>query len=157
MRHIVRIAVLLAACTAALAEDDAGTDARSVAEQYAAAAMAGEIEAAAQLAVRERGSGDAAQIKDFQAVIAAKPLKMKTVWADDLNGRAIAVTGEVRIAEADPDGQDCGFLILELVRSEGRWLVDDVDFRSEAKKDRAVAEFKKVHPDAREFPSKPST
>jgi hypothetical protein len=128
----------------------AASNPRDVVERYVSLALAGQVDAAAGLAVDGQSPGRPERIKEFRTFVRA--VRFPTVWADE--GRAIAVSDVVELPKARPDGSTRGHLVFALVKTGDAWLVKDIDFRSgEEAKDR-VEKFKK-RPGAAELPEKP--
>ena len=66
------------------------------------------------------------------------------------SGRAMAISAVVKLRRANPDGRDSGVLVFSLVRSGAKWLVKDIDFRTEESTRGQLAGFRKKNPDAKE-------
>ncbi len=128
-------------------------DARGTAEAFLAAALAGRVEDAAALA--EKGHVSERQVRKLKDRLAAKAVGVASARASDKGRTALVVTEEVRLAKPNPDGRDSGRLLLTLTRTGDRWLVRDIDFRSEAETKDAVRRFLKKFPDARPVDDRP--
>lgn len=87
------------------------------------------------------------QIKEMRQ-IRVQTLKMVTVHASKKHGKAIAVSEAVTLAKADPDGRDTGVLVFEILKSEDKWLVDDIDFDTEETAVTKVDGFRQMYADA---------
>lgn len=83
-------------------------------------------------------------------------IAIQKVLISNTNERGIAASEKVRIAVANPDGREVGFLIFDLVKQNGKWLLDDVDFDTEAQAEEKLNRFiQQNHPDVVEVPAKP--
>jgi hypothetical protein len=157
MKHIGMVAVVLAFGGVALADDKPKPNARSTVERYVAAALAGKVDDAVALAVAGQSPSRKERIEEFQALVAAKAVKLPTVWADETKGQAVAVSEEVKITRANPDGRDAGHLTFELIKSGGKWRVKDIDFETAEKAKEQVEKFRKKYADAKELPPRAGT
>lgn len=157
MRHIGGVAVVLAFGISAFADDKPKPDARAAVERYVAAALAGKVDDAVALAVVGQSPSRKDNIEEFKALVAAKAVELPTVWADEKTGRAIAMSEEVKITRANPDGRDTGRLTFGLVKSGDKWLVKDIDFKTGAKAKEQVETFRKKYADAKELPARAGT
>lgn len=122
---------------------------RSV-EGYVAAVLAGKADDAKALAVEGQSPAKAKSIEKLKALLNVKTLKISSVHASEKKGQAVAVSEAVKLTKANPDGRDTGCLVFTLVRSGGRWLLKDIDFRTEADAREKVKAFLKKNPDAQE-------
>jgi len=122
-------------------------DARHTAEEFLAAALAGKVEDASALAEKDHVSER--QVRKLKDRLAAKAIPLASARASEKGNTALVITGEVRLTKPNPDGQDRGRLLLTLTRKGGRWLVHDIDFRSETKTKDAERRFLKKFPDAK--------
>lgn len=153
MRHVIVVAAVLVLSTVAVADDKPAADPRAVVEGYVVAALAGKADDAVKLAVEGQSPSRKDQVEEFKALVDAKTVKLPTVFVGAAKGRAIAVSEEVKITKANPDGRDKGHLVFALVKSGDKWLVKDIDFRTEEKAKEQVEEFKKKNPDSKELPA----
>ena len=112
-------------------------NARDVVVQYVAAALSGKVDDAVALAVEGQSPSKPEKVKEFKTIV--KAAKIQSVWEDE--GNAIAVSDEIK---------DKGYLVFALVRSKDKWLVKDIDLRSEEKAKEQVEKFKKKYPKAKE-------
>lgn len=129
-------------------------NAREVVEAYVAAALAGKVADAAALATAGTAAESKEQIEEFRKTLGGtKPVVIADVLADDKQNEALAVSGQVKLAEPDPDGQDTGRLVFLLNRSSGKWSISDIDLESRTNADKEIQAFKKKHPNATEIPS----
>jgi len=128
---------------------------RSTIEAYLAAALAGNIDEAVSLATEDREASSNNTLQDFKTMFDANNMKVPIVWLGEKNGRAIAVSEEVKIAESNPDGRNTGRLVFDLVKTKGKWLVDSVGFDTAERAKEQVGEFKKENPDAKSLALKP--
>src|SRR5262249_14729232 len=110
MKTVASFAILLGFTMPSLAEDKPKFDARTVSERYLAAAIAGKVDDAIALAVDGQSPGRKKTIEEVKALVGAKALKLPTVWADDKQGQAIAVSDEITLMKVGPDGQNKGHL-----------------------------------------------
>ena len=153
MRLITASSVLaLAMSSVAFACETRHDNPRSVIEAYVAAALSGKVDDAVALALADRAASDKKQVQELNAFIEAETLKIPIVWAGEKSGRAIARTEHVKIAEANPDGRDTGYLVFTLVKSQGKWLVDDIDFDTDERAKQQIEDFKKKNLDAKSLP-----
>lgn len=153
MKRVTVVVVALALAVVANA-DDKKADAKTVAEQYVAAALAGKFEEAAGLGVEGKSPGRKEKVEEFKSLVDAKTVKLPAVWSDDKKGQAIAVSEEVKLTKAQPDGTDKGCLVFALIKTGDKWQVKDIDFGSEAQAKDQVSRFKQKNPDAKEMSSK---
>lgn len=140
--------------TAAAGADDKKADARDAIEGYLAAALAGKAESAAALAVEGQSPSKKERIDEFKALVAVDTLKVVRVQASSKKGQAVAISEQVKLTKANPDGRDTGVLSFKLVRVNGKWLLKDIDFDTEAKAREKIDVFKKKNPDAEEVPAR---
>lgn len=152
MRRIIA-AIVLTMSPVAIARETIDDNPRSVIEAYVAAALAGKVDAAVAMTLRP--AIDKEYVEDLNDMIEAESLEIPIVWWGEKKGQAIARTKQVKITEADPDGRDTGYLVFLLVMSDGKWLVDDIDFDTAEKAKQQVADFKKANLDAKSLPIKP--
>jgi RNA polymerase sigma factor (sigma-70 family) len=127
---------------------------RATVERYVSAALAGKADEAVKLAVQGASPQSPARKKrvaELATRVKARAIRFPTLYADA--EEAIAVSEEVRLTKGQPDGTDRGFLVFAVVKSGGRWLVKDIDFRSAEGAKGKVEKFKKKHPDARSVPA----
>jgi hypothetical protein len=132
MKPLTTIAFLFTLTTLASAQDK-HPNARTIIEQYVAAALNGKVDDAVGLAVEGQSPAKKEKVKEFKAWVDAKTVKLPTVWSDDKKGQAIAVSEEVKVTKPQPDGQDKGYLVFALIKSGDKWRVKDIDFRNEEK------------------------
>ena len=152
MKPAFLLATVLALSSAVLAADKAANP-RAAAENYVAAALGGKVDDAIALAVPGQSPGKKEKIDEFRTLIAAKAVKLPTVWADAKTGRAVAVSEMVKIAQANAGTQE-GCLVFALVKTGDKWLIKDIDFRTEDKANEQVDKFKTKNADAKEVPPK---
>jgi hypothetical protein len=86
--------------------------------------------------------------------VGAGTLKLDRILVGENKGQAIAVSQAVKLTKANPDGRNTGRLVFGLVKSGNRWLVRDIDFRTEDEAKEKVKAFEKKNPDAKEIPEK---
>lgn len=153
MRHVAVVAVVLVFGVDTSA-DEKKAGPRATVEKYVAAALAGRVDDAVGLAVDGQSPSRKGTVEEFKTLVDAKAVKMPTVWADEKKGQAVAVSEEIKITEARPDGRGKGHLVFSLVRAGDRWLVKDIDFRTGEKAKEQVDGFRKKNPDAKELPAK---
>lgn len=153
MKLVSAFGIILAFALDALAEDKPKTDSRTTTERYLAAALAGKTDDAAALAVDGQSPSRKKTVEELKALINANTLKLPTVWADDKKGQAIAVTEEIALMKPTPDGQNKACVIFALVKTDGKWLIKDIDLRSKEKAAEQVESFKKRCVDAKELPA----
>jgi hypothetical protein len=122
-------------------------DARRTTEEFLTAALAGKVEDAVALAEKDHVSER--QVRKLKNLLAAKAVALASARASEKGNTALVITEEVWLTKPNPDGQDTGRLLLTLTRKGGRWLVRDIDFRSEAKTKEAERRFLKKFPDAK--------
>ena len=132
MRWIV-VGIALALNVVAFAGDTPHDKPRSTIEAYLAAALAGKVDEAVSLATEDNEASSDSTLQDFQAMFDVKKIKVPTDWMGEKNGRAIAVTEQVKITEPNPDGQDTGRLVFDLVKAKDKWRVDTVGFDTDEK------------------------
>jgi hypothetical protein len=154
MVRVAVVAVVLAFSTVAFADDKPAADPRAAVERYVAAALVGKVDDAVKLAVEGQSPSKKDKVEEFKMMVDAKAVKLPTVFFSAVNGQAIAVSEEVKITKANPDGRDKGHLVFGLVKSGDNWLVKDIDFRTEEKAKDQIEKFKTKHPDAKELPAK---
>jgi hypothetical protein len=133
---------------------DAKLDPRVTVERYVAAALAGRIDDAIGLAVKGASPQSPAKrerIVEFAKRLDMKAVRIPTVYA--AAGEALATSEVVKLAKAQPDGTDKGYLVFTVVKSGGGWVVKDIDFRTEQGVKEQVETFKKDHPDAIRVPA----
>lgn len=128
---------------------------RSAIESYLEAALAGRFEDAAALALENKSAGRPKTLRTLRRLVTTPKLKVTTVLVGAKKGQSLAVSEHVKIAEANPDGRNTGYLVFLLFESQGKWLVDDIDFDTEAKMQKKVAEFRQQNPDAKPLPASP--
>lgn len=153
METVNSIAILLAFTMPALAADTPKLDARTVSERYLAAAIAGKVDEAIALAVNGQSPSRKKTIEEVKALVGANALKLPTVWADDKKGQAIAVSAEIMLMKPSPDGLNKGHLIFNLVKTDGKWLIKDIEIRSKERAAEQMESFKKKCTDAKELPA----
>ena len=151
---LIIAAIVLAMSAFAVARETSHDNPRSVTEAYVAAALSGKVDDAVAIALADTTASDQKQVKELNAFIEAETLKIPIVWVGEKRGQALAVTEQVKLTEADTDGPDTGYLVFLLVKSQGKWLVDDIDFNTEERAKRQVEDFKKKNLDARSLPGK---
>ncbi len=154
MKHTRTFVVLLAVGTAAVAGEKPKPNARDAVEGYVAAALAGKVEDAAALAVEGQSPAKKERIEQFKGLLSVKAFKITRVLVGEKKGQAIAVSEAVKLTKASPDGQDTGCLVFALVKSRDKWLVKDIDFRTEEAAKEKVNGFEKKNPGAKEIPAK---
>jgi hypothetical protein len=154
MKHLRAFVVLLAVGTASVADEKPKIDARNAVEGYVAAALAGRLEDAAALAVEGRSPAQKKRIEEFKGLLGVKALGIARVVVSEKKGRAIALSRAIKLTKTNPDGRDTGCLVFALVESRGRWLLEDIDFRTEEAAREKVEGFQKKNPDAKEIPSR---
>lgn len=154
MRPKIVLVVAVAFGTEAVGQD-ISPNARETVERYAAAALADKVDYAAALAVAGQAPAQKERIEEFGKLIGVKALKIARVLASEKLGQAIAVSEAVKLAKANPDGRDTGVLVFALVRSGNKWLVKDIDFRTEGAAKERLKAFEKKNPDAKENSAKP--
>ncbi len=125
---------------------------REVVESFVAAALEGKVDEAMALAVEGQGPSKK-QIEEFPKLLSVKALKIANVLASDKRAQAIAVSEAVKLTKANPDGRDTGALVFALVKSGDKWLVKDIDFRTEGAAKERLKAFEKKNPDAKELPA----
>ena len=152
MGLIFALALLPGVITSAVADDVAKTTARDGVEGYVAAALAGKVDTAIALAVKGQSPGKKERIEDFKAMLGVKALKIDRVLVGEKKGQAIAISEAVKLTKANPDGQDSGLLLFALVRSGDKWLVKDIDFRTDDQAKERVKGFETKNPDSKEIP-----
>ena len=133
MRFVV-VSIALSLSAVPIADDKVQHDPRSAIEAYLAAALTGKVDDAVALALENRAASDEDQLHELNTFIEAPTLKVPAVWVGAKNGRAIAVSEQIQITEADPDGRNTGYLVFSLVKSKNKWLVDDIDFDTRREK-----------------------
>jgi len=129
---------------------------RQVVEDYVAAALAGRTGDAAALAEPGQSTESKNTIESFRKVLDVKSLETDSVRIAAKDGRALVVSKPLTLKEPNPDGQDTGRLVFTLAQSEGKWLVRDVDFESEATAADEIERFEKEHPDAKQVEAAPA-
>lgn len=133
----------------------AAPDARAVAEQYVAAALAGKTDDAAKLAAEGQSPAKPKKIEEFKAIVGKDKLALPTVFASDGKKYALAVSDPLKLTKANPDGtQPEGVLVFVLVKRGDDWRVKDIDFREPEKAKKLVEDMKKFMPDAAELKPK---
>ena len=152
--RLIFAAIVLAMGAVAYARETSHDDPRSVIEAYVAAALSGKVDDAVAIALADRTASDKKQVEELNVFIEAETLKIPIVWVGETRGQAIAATERVKLTEADTDGPDTGYLVFLLVKSQGKWLVDDIDFDTEERAKRQVEDFKKKNLDAKSLPGK---
>jgi hypothetical protein len=145
---------LFAVGTGTVAAEQPKANARTALEGYVAAALAGKVDDAAALAVEEHSAAKKKRIKELKDLLSVKVLKISSVLAGEKKGEATAVSDAVQLTKANPDRRDRGRFVFALVKSGKRWLVKDVDFRSEQGVKDKVKQFEKKNPDAKEIPAR---
>ena len=120
----------------------AGEEARARAEAFLAAALAGREKEAAGMT--DPASAVARQVADFRGIVPAegKAVGIQTVLADERD--ALAITSAVK-----GDRGRVGRLLIALKRSDGPWMVRDVDLKAADRADADLAAFAQKHPNAR--------
>jgi hypothetical protein len=113
------------------------------------------VDEAAALAVEGQSPAGKERIEEFRNLLGVKALRIAVVQASEKAGRAAAVSERVKLTKANPDGRDVGCLSFQLVQVDGRWLLKDIDFDTEARAKEKLEAFVKKHPDAKELPGKP--
>ncbi|HEX8200097.1 MAG TPA: hypothetical protein VF590_06390 [Isosphaeraceae bacterium] len=130
-------------------------DPRAVAERYLAAALAGRAEDAVGLAVDGRDPSKKVKVEDLKALVDAKVVTMKTVWVGQKREEALAVSEPVKATMAQPDGREEGLFLLWLVESQGKWQVNEIDFRTVDWGEELVKRFRIRNLDAKELSANP--
>src|SRR5689334_23069586 len=133
-RHVMVAAVLVLlaflgpARSAAVGADDPtkGPDARQTAQKFLDAALAGRAKEAAALGEPGKSYSREGKMKECQD-IGVEKLAFVIVNADDQF--ALAITEKI----VEPKRKQEGQLTLRLVKKDKRWLIRDVDFRTEEK------------------------
>jgi hypothetical protein len=128
------------------------TDARSVAEQYVAAALSGKTDDAVKLAVEGQSTAKPKKIEELKEAIGKDKLLLPTVYFSDAKKYALAVSDSVKVN--DPKGAQEGVLVFVLVKRDDGWRVKDIDFRDAAKAKKLVEDMQKLMPDAMELKPK---
>ena len=154
MRWIV-IGIALGLNVVAFADEKPYDNPRSTIEAYLAAALSGHLDEAVSLATEDKEVSSRSKLQDFKTMFDVKKIKVPTIWMGEKNGRAIAVTEEVKINEPNPDGQDTGRLVFDLVKIKNKSRVDTVGFYTDQSTKEEIEEFKKTNLDARSLPVKP--
>jgi hypothetical protein len=129
-------------------------NAREVVEGYVASALAGHVQEAAALAVPDQSPAQKTRIEEFKELLGEQALKIVSVHFSDKNGRAMAVSQPVKLTKANPDGRNMGRLVFELTRMGDKWLLKDIDFRTDEAAQERVKTFGQKYPDAKEIPAK---
>ena len=130
-------------------------DARAVAEQYVAAALAGKTDDAVKLAAEGQSTAKPKKIEEFKDGVGKDKLALPTVLFSDAKKYALAVSDPLKLTKANPDGtQPEGVLVFVLVKRGDDWRVKDIDFRDTEKAKKLVEDMKKLMPDATELKPK---
>lgn len=129
-------------------------DARQTVQAYLAAVLAGQVDAAAALALPGSVEGSKERIEQYKELIAARTIKLASTHVSAEKGRAFAVTEVVRLTKAQPDGRDKGPLVIKVTKADGRWLVRDVDFKTEEVAKQQLKQFLEKYQDAKPVPEK---
>src|SRR4051794_36297800 len=146
--------LIVAGLFAAADEKKDDRNARQTAEAYVAAALAGKVEDAAKLAEEGKSPPGKRAGDPLKEVVGGNPLKLTSAHASEKRGEALAVSEPVKLKKATPDGQDTGRLLFTLTRKGDKWLVKDIDVRSEDQTKERVKAFQQKNADAKEIPGK---
>lgn len=122
---------------------------RTTSERYVAAALTGKTDEAADLAVKGASPQSPSKkewIGEFAKLLDAKTVRFPTAYV--AADAALVVSEAVKLVMAQPDGTNNGLLVFAVVKSDGRWLVRDIDFRTEESLKAQVESFRKKHPEA---------
>lgn len=150
------VSIALSLTPIVVADDPVYRNPRSAIEAYLTAALAGKVDDATAIARANTQASDKDTLHELDALIDAPTLKVPTVLVGQLNGRAIAVSEQVKLTEPD-HGRDTGYLVFQIIleQSTNKWLVIDIDFDTEQRKKEQVEAFKKDHSDAKSVPVTP--
>src|SRR5262249_10189113 len=113
---------------------------REVTEAYLAAALTGKPADAAKLAVEGQSPSREKTAEGMKSFLGVEKVPVAKVLASDAKGRAIAVSGRVKVK--DSDGTEVsGCVCLSLTKTADGWRVKDIDFTSEETAALRLAEF----------------
>ncbi len=128
---------------------------RQVIEAYVTAALTGKTDDAIALAVEGQSAARKKRIEEMKALLDVPALRIAGVHASEKAAQALALSEKVKLTKAQPDGRDSGCLLFTLIKRKDRWLVKDVDFRSQENAGERVQTFLKQNPDTKEIPVSP--
>ena len=132
----------------------ADRDARQTVEAYLAAVLAGKVEKAAALTLPRSVEGSKKRIDEYRQRVVAKNIKLASTHVSAAKGRAFVVTEVVQLVKDKPDDPDKGALAIKLSKTDGHWLVRDVDVTTKEVAKQQLKQFLQKYQDAKAVPEK---